>query len=66
MECWGHPAAYLLVTYLLVSLANVLKVKKALLQKELIDDSGGSIYFLDPVYKLWFQKNILHKKIIIE
>jgi hypothetical protein len=52
--------------YRLGTSANVLKVKKALLQKELIDDSGGSISFLDPVYQLWFKKNILQKEINIE
>ena len=52
--------------YRLGTSANVLKIKKALLQKELIDDSGGTIYFLDPVYQLWYQKNILQKEIIIE
>lgn len=51
--------------YRLGTSANVLKIKKALLQKELIDDSGGTIYFLDPVYQLWYQKNILQKEIII-
>jgi hypothetical protein len=52
--------------YKLGTSANVLKIKKALLQKELIDDSAGSIYFLDPVYELWFQKNILHREVDIE
>lgn len=48
--------------YQLGTSANVLKIKKALIQKELIDDQGG-IYFLDPVYELWFKKNMLHQKI---
>lgn len=52
--------------YRLGTSANVLKIKKALLQKELIDDSGGAIHFLDPVYELWFQKNILQKEITID
>lgn len=52
--------------YRLGTSANVQKIKKALLQKELIDDSGGTVYFLDPVYQLWFQKNILQKEIRIE
>lgn len=46
--------------------ATVLKIKKALLQKELIDDTPKGIYFLDPVYKLWFQKNILRQEISFE
>lgn len=52
--------------YRLGTSANVQKIKKALLQKELIDDSDGAIYFLDPVYQLWFQKNILLKEIFPE
>jgi hypothetical protein len=52
--------------YRLGTSANVLKIKKALLQKELIDESGGAVYFLDPVYELWYQKNMLNKEIIIE
>jgi uncharacterized protein len=44
--------------YELGTSANVLKIKKALIQKELIDDSGSTIEFLDPAYELWFQKNI--------
>ena len=34
--------------YELGTSANVLKIKKALVQKELIDDSGATIEFLDP------------------
>jgi uncharacterized protein len=44
--------------YELGTSANVLKIKKALVQKELIDDSGNPIEFLDPAYQLWFQKNM--------
>ena len=50
--------------YKLGTSANVLKIKKALIQKELIDDQQG-IYFLDPVYQLWFKRNMLHQKIEI-
>ena len=52
--------------YRLGTSANVLKIKKALLQKELIDDSGVAIHFLDPVYQLWYQKNMLNKEINID
>ena len=44
--------------YELGTSANVLKIKKALVQKELIDDSGTTIEFLDPAYEKWFQKNM--------
>ena len=52
--------------YRLGTSANVQKIKKALLQKELIADGSGTIDFIDPVYQLWFQKNILQKEIRIE
>jgi uncharacterized protein len=44
--------------YELGTSANVLKIKKALVQKELIDDGGGIVEFLDPAYELWFKKNM--------
>ena len=44
--------------------ANVLKIKKTLIKKELIDDTGGDIFFLDPIYQLWFRLNILRQKIV--
>lgn len=39
--------------------ANVLKLKNSLIQKELIDETVQGIDFIDPIYKLWFEKNIL-------
>jgi uncharacterized protein len=62
----GLSSKEVLQEYSLGTSANVLKIKKALLQKELIDDGGGTIDFLDPVYQLWFQKNMLQKEIRIE
>ncbi len=44
--------------YRLGTSANVLKIKKALLQKELIEESVRKIEFLDPCYELWFKKNM--------
>ena len=58
----GLSSKEVLHKYQLGTSANVLKIKKGLIQKELIDDSNG-IHFLDPVYELWFKKNILRKKI---
>jgi len=43
--------------------ANVLKIKKVLKTKELIDEQNKQVFFIDPVYALWFQKFILHKQI---
>ena len=58
----GLSSKEVLHKYQMGTSANVLKIKKGLIQKELIDDSNG-IHFLDPVYELWFKKNILRKKI---
>jgi AAA+ ATPase superfamily predicted ATPase len=41
--------------YRLGTSANVLKLKKALIQKELIEEHKG-VHFLDPVYQRWFQR----------
>jgi hypothetical protein len=58
----GLSSRDVLHKYQLGTSANVLKIKKVLIQKELIDDTNG-IHFLDPVYQLWFKKNMLHQKI---
>ena len=39
--------------------ANVLKIKNALVKKELIEERGGNVYFLDPVYEIWFRKFVI-------
>lgn len=57
----GLSSKDVLHKYQLGTSANALKIKKGLIQKELIDDSNG-IHFLDPVYELWFKKNILRQK----
>lgn len=38
--------------------ASVTKAKRALVNKELIEERKGGSYFLDPVYALWFKKFI--------
>lgn len=38
--------------------ASVTKAKRALINKELIEERNGGSYFLDPVYALWFKKFI--------
>ncbi len=42
--------------YGLKTSANVLKIKQALVKKEIIDVQGKEIYFLDPMYKEWLKK----------
>ncbi len=39
--------------YRLGTSANVIKLKESLIQNDLIDDMGGKISFLDPMYKYW-------------
>lgn len=60
----GLSSKDVLHKYQLGTSANALKIKRGLIQKELIDDSNG-IHFLDPVYELWFKKNMLGQKIEI-
>lgn len=55
----GLSSKAILSLYQLGTSANVLKIKKALIDKELIDETQG-VYFLDPVYELWFKKYMIH------
>jgi hypothetical protein len=48
----------ILQKYHLGTSANVKRLKDALEKKELIDISGKIVSFNDPVFKLWFQKNL--------
>jgi uncharacterized protein len=52
--------------YRLGTSANVLKIKKSLLQKELIEEGSQGVHFVDPVYRRWFQKMILQRHISIQ
>ncbi|ADQ80412.1 putative ATPase [Paludibacter propionicigenes WB4] len=47
-----------LQNYHLGTSANVKRLKDALEKKELIDITGRIVSFNDPVFKIWFQKNI--------
>jgi len=49
--------------YNLSSSASVSRSKKGLIQKEVIDTFSRKIEFLDPLFKLWFIKQYLNKKI---
>jgi hypothetical protein len=42
--------------YQLGTSANVVKIKKALINKEIIDIYGKDISFLDPLYKFWLEE----------
>lgn len=45
-----------IIKYKLGTSAGVLQVKKALINKEIIDDSGAKIFILDPVFSAWLKK----------
>ena len=42
--------------YSLGSSANVARLRQALIHKEIIDQTTGTLEFLDPVYKLWLKR----------
>lgn len=48
-----------LIKYNLGTSANVIKAKRSLMNKELIDDAQKQLYFLDPVFELWFAQNMI-------
>jgi len=42
--------------YQLGTSANVNRIKKALISKEIIDIQGGKIEILDPVFEIWLKR----------
>jgi hypothetical protein len=54
-----HTATEILKTYNMGTSANVVKIKKHLLNAEIIDIRNKEVFFMDPVYELWFQREIL-------
>ena len=45
-----------IIEYQLGTSANVVKIKKMLISKEIIDIRGDKISFLDPLYKFWLKE----------
>jgi hypothetical protein len=45
-----------ILEYRLGTSANVVKIKKTLINKEIIDFQGKEISFLDPLYKFWLKE----------
>jgi hypothetical protein len=43
--------------YGLGSSANVIRIKDALIRKEILDTDGSQLYFLDPLYKQWLTRH---------
>ena len=52
-------ATEILKKYKLGTSANVVKIKKNLLNAEIIDIRNKEVFFIDPVYELWFRKEIV-------
>ncbi len=44
--------------YNLGTSGNIKRLKDALQKKELIDTEGANVYFNDPIFKIWFMRNI--------
>ena len=57
----GFSSKEVLSNYKLGSSANVVKIKTVLISKEVIDFENSNAVFVDPVFKLWFQKFYLRK-----
>lgn len=49
-------AKSVLIEYDLGTSANILRIKKSLVQKEIIDILGDRIDFIDPLFKYWIKK----------
>jgi uncharacterized protein len=45
-----------IIEYQLGTSANVMKIKKSLVNKEIIDIQNDIVIFLDPLYKYWLKK----------
>lgn len=44
-----------LLQYRLGTSANVVRVKRGLIESEVLDDSGGELTFLDPMFRYWLE-----------
>jgi len=44
-----------IIDYGLGTSGNVMKIKKALISKEIIDEGGSGVRFLDPLYMSWLR-----------
>lgn len=42
-------------SFALGSASNIARLKSALIEKELIESDGNSIYITDPVFEQWFK-----------
>jgi hypothetical protein len=55
-ETEQHSSKGNLIKYNLGTSANVIRIKQALVSREILDIRENKIYFMDPVYKSWLKK----------
>lgn len=51
-----------LLQYRLGTSANVVRVKRGLIESEVLDDSNGELTFLDPMFRHWLEFILFHKE----
>ncbi|MDD3980164.1 MAG: ATP-binding protein [Proteiniphilum sp.] len=51
-----------LLQYRLGTSANVVRVKRGLIESEVLDDSDGELTFLDPMFRHWLEFILFHKE----
>ena len=49
----------ILETYQLGSKSNINRLKKTLIEKEIVEDEGENITLADPIFELWFKQEYL-------
>ena len=57
----GFSNSNIIKKYKLGSSANISKIKKALVSKEMIELRGKAAEFLDPAYEIWFNREIMKR-----
>jgi AAA+ ATPase superfamily predicted ATPase len=55
-------AQEVIAEYGLGTSGNIIKIKKALVSKEIIDIEAGKVTFLDPLYKIWLRDHYFRNK----
>ena len=48
-----------LETYQLGSKSNISRLKKTLVEKEIIEEEGDTITLADPIFELWFKREYM-------
>jgi len=56
--CTSFGSKTILEKYNLGSKSNIARIKTALQDKEMIDFDKDSVYLEDPVFKIWYKRNM--------